>query len=110
MNRILSALAFALVMALLTTLPATTPTPAAATDTELAQSQDLMQCMERCIREEGKTEKATCKSKCANIPSAFGQQQQRRDCMAVFKSCKRNCPKADKNCHRACKDALMQCN
>ena len=36
---------------------------------------DLMQCMESCIRHEGgnsATNKETCKSRCANVPSVTG--------------------------------------
>jgi hypothetical protein len=86
------------------------PTVSPAEAAELAQSQGLMQCMEKCIRDEGKSEKATCKSRCANVPSAFGKQPKQRDCMAVYKGCKKNCPKRDKKCNRACKANLMQCS
>jgi hypothetical protein len=85
------------------------PTFSPAEAVELAQSQSLMQCMEKCIRNEGKSEKATCKTRCAKIPSAFGKQPKQRDCMAIYKGCKKNCPKRDKKCNRACKANLMQC-
>ena len=42
-------------------------TQATAGNVQLAQSNKVMQCMERCLRSEGKSEKATCKSRCANI-------------------------------------------
>ncbi len=74
---------------------------------ELAQGGNIMQCMEQCIRAEGKSEMATCKSRCANISSKPPKQ---RDCMGNFKSCQQNCPKQDRNCKRACKDALMKCS
>lgn len=76
---------------------------------EIAQT-DLLQCMETCIRAEGSDSKATCKSRCANVPSAFGNGgPKKRDCMADFKSCKRQCPKTDKDCNRVCKERLMGC-
>ncbi|MEK9751951.1 MAG: hypothetical protein VW338_01905 [Rhodospirillaceae bacterium] len=73
----------------------------------LAQGGNIMQCMEQCIRAEGKAEKDTCKSRCANISS---QPPKQNDCMGTFKNCQRACPKQDRNCHRACKDALMKCS
>ena len=66
-----------------------------------------MQCMEQCIRSEGKSAKDTCKSRCANLSTRPAQP---RNCMGVFKACKQNCPKTDRNCHKACKDALMSCS
>ena len=86
------------------------PTFSPADAGELAQSQGLMQCMEKCIRDEGKSEKATCKSRCANVPSSFGKQPKQRDCMADYKGCKKICSKRDKKCNRACKATLMQCS
>ena len=74
---------------------------------ELAQGGNIMQCMEQCIRSEGKAEKDTCKSRCANISS---QAPKQKDCMGTFKSCQRSCPKQDRDCHRACKNALMKCS
>lgn len=86
---------------------ALTATPGPASATELAQSGNIMQCMEQCIRSEGKSEKATCKSRCANLST---QQRQPRNCMKIFKSCDRACSKKDKACRRACKNALMNCS
>ena len=82
----------------------------AAQETELAQSQGLMQCMEQCIRSEGTSEKATCKSRCANIPGATGKPPKKHDCMGNYKTCKRGCAKKDKACKKACKGKLMQCS
>ena len=77
------------------------PAPAAA---------DLLQCMESCIRHEGgnsATNKATCKSRCANVPTAVPGAGG-RDCMAVYKDCNAACAK-NKKCRRACKKRLMRC-
>jgi len=74
---------------------------------EIAQGGNIMQCMEQCIRSEGKSAKDTCKSRCANLSTRPAQP---RNCMGVFKACKQNCPKTDRNCHKACKDALMSCS
>ncbi|MBT6093303.1 MAG: hypothetical protein HOH04_00370 [Rhodospirillaceae bacterium] len=74
---------------------------------EIAQSGNIMQCMEQCIRSEGSSEKATCKSRCANISS---KPQKQRNCMGTYKSCKKRCAKKDKACNSACKQALMNCS
>jgi hypothetical protein len=79
----------------------------AASTLELAQSGNIMQCMEQCIRSEGKAEKATCKSRCANLSTRPAKP---RDCMGTFKSCNKTCAKSDKACKKACKDALMTCS
>ncbi len=77
------------------------PAPAAA---------DLLQCMESCIRHEGgntAANKATCKSRCANVPTALPGAGG-RDCMAVYKDCNAACAK-NKKCRRGCKKRLMRC-
>ena len=82
--------------------PTAGPAPAAA---------DLLQCMESCIKHEGgnsATNKATCKSRCANIPSAARGQGAGGGCMEAFKDCKVNCGK-DRKCARVCKKSLMSC-
>ncbi len=79
------------------------PAPAAA---------DLMQCMESCIKHEGgnsATNKATCKSRCANIPASNPGQGSSGSCMDAFKDCKGSCAKGNKICARSCKKALMRC-
>ena len=81
-------------------------TQATAGDVQLAQSNTVMQCMERCLRSEGKSEKANCKSRCANISS---QRRQKPDCMAVYKQCLQPCG-TNKTCRRACKNRLMTCS
>jgi len=73
---------------------------------ELAQSGNVMQCMEQCIRNEGSSEKATCKSRCAGNMS---KRSKKRDCMGVYKQCKSACGKG-KKCKRACKQNLMSCS
>jgi len=87
---------------------ATQPAAAGAAEIELAQSDNLLQCMEKCIREEGKDEKDTCKLRCAKIPSQGAQQ---KDCMGVYKQCKKNCPSATKKaCRKQCKKQLTSCS
>jgi hypothetical protein len=81
-------------------------TQATAGDVQLAQSNTVMQCMESCLRSEGKSEKATCKSRCANISS---QRRQEPDCMTVYKQCLQSCG-TNKTCRRACKKRLMTCS
>jgi len=74
-----------------------------------AGAQNIMQCMEQCIRHEGgnsAANKETCKSRCANVP--MGKRAGPRDCMANFKSCRTGCAK-DKKCVRACKKRLNSC-
>lgn len=69
-------------------------------------SAGLMQCMVDCIKTEGKDEKDTCKSRCANVP--ISADPQNHDCMAIFKQCKKVC-ESDKECKKVCKDGLMNC-
>ncbi len=86
------------------------PAPAAA-----GTHDNVMRCMEKCIREEGKSEKATCKTKCAPVPSAFGRDQgggrqpDSGSCMSAYKDCKESCAKGNKICKRVCKKALTRC-
>ena len=81
-------------------------TQAIAGDVELEESNKVMQCMERCLRSEGKSEKATCKSRCANISL---QRRQEPDCMTVYKQCLQSCG-TNKTCRSACKKRLMTCS
>ena len=81
-------------------------TQATAGDVQLAQSNKVMQCMERCLRSEGKSEKANCKSRCADISS---QRQQKPDCMTVYKQCLQPCD-TNKTCRHNCKKGLMTCS
>jgi len=67
---------------------------------------DVLQCMADCIKSEGKAEKATCKSRCADIP--VSTQPENKDCMATFKQCKKTC-EGDKDCKKVCKTTLLNC-
>jgi len=69
-------------------------------------SAELMQCMVGCIKAEGKAEKATCKTRCADVP--ISADPQNHDCMAIFKQCKKVC-ESDKDCRQVCKDGLLNC-
>jgi len=69
-------------------------------------SAELMQCMIDCIKSEGKDEKDTCKTKCADVP--ISADPQNHDCMAIYKQCKAVCD-GDKSCKKVCKDGLMNC-
>jgi len=87
---------------------------AIATTIHPVQAQSIMQCMEKCIREEGNSssQKKICKSKCASVPGVFqngGQKKPERSCMAQFKNCQKSCPPGDKNCKKTCKGRLMSC-
>ncbi len=82
---------------------------AARAPVEIAQA-DLLQCMEKCIRDEGSAYKDTCKSRCAKIPSAFGNGgPKKQDCMAVYKECLKTCPKNNKACKKTCREQRMGC-
>ena len=73
---------------------------------QFAQNSKVMQCMERCLRSEGKSERTNCKSRCADVSS---QLPQGSDCMTVYKQCLKPCD-ADKTCRRTCKKQLMNCS
>ena len=73
---------------------------------QLALTNEVMQCMERCLRSEGKSEKTNCKSRCAEIST---QRPQGSDCMTVYKQCLKPCD-GDKTCRRDCKNKLMNCS
>jgi len=99
--RVLALLATAVLVAALT------PSPAPAEDS-------VMQCMEKCVIQEGgntATNRTTCKLRCANIAPATGAGAPAggmRDCMGEFKACDRACA-ADQACKQACKQKLMGC-
>ena len=80
--------------------------PTGAGVAHLALTSEVMQCMESCLRSEGKSERTNCKSRCADISS---QRPQGPDCMRVYKQCLQSCD-ADKMCRRACKKQLMNCS
>jgi len=77
-----------------------------AVPTPVLASAELMQCMVDCIKAEGKAEKATCKTRCADIP--ISTDPGNHDCMAIFKQCKKVC-ESDKDCKQVCKDGLLKC-
>ena len=90
---------------------AVTLAAALAAPPALAQSSDLMQCMEKCLRFEGKDQKETCKLRCADIPSVTGPGSRpagQHDCMGQYKACQKDCGK-DRDCQKACKTQLMNC-
>ena len=78
--------------------------------TDVAVASPVMQCMVKCIKQEGKTAaaKSMCKLRCADVPMPE-LNSGGRDCMAVYKKCNRTCKKNDKACRRSCKGQLMQC-
>ena len=105
MSILKSALSAIVVAALALAAVAFTPAPAPA------QPQDIMQCMERCLRHEGRDQKETCKLRCADLPAVTGpggRPAGDRDCMARFKACGRDCGR-DRKCAAACKAELMSC-
>ncbi len=82
---------------------------------EKAQSETLMQCMEKCIQYEGgnsATNKETCKNRCG---AKFINQKPaaKRDCMGEFKGCNKACGKEKigqpSPCHKQCKAVLRTC-
>ena len=76
-----------------------------------AQQQDMMRCMEQCLRHEGRDQKETCKLRCADVPSVTGQGGRppaERDCMTRSKACGKDCGR-DRKCAAECKAELMNC-
>jgi hypothetical protein len=69
-------------------------------------NSEMLQCMSDCIIQEGEDEKATCKQRCAKIMIDMNQGQN-KDCMAVYKQCKKDCD--SKACKKDCKNDLMNC-
>ena len=66
---------------------------------------DLLKCMEKCVRTYGKDEKDSCKLKCSSDMSTKGKP---RDCMAIYKTCRKGCGKK-KACKKACRKAKNNC-
>ncbi len=98
-----------LALAFVVALPSA-PGPGPGSGAAFAQG-GLLQCMEKCIRYEGgntAANKATCKSRCANVPMSVPGQGGPPDCMAVYKDCRGACAK-NKTCRRACSKRLMSC-
>lgn len=77
---------------------------------EQAQAQvgdKMMQCMEKCIMDEGKDEKATCKTRCAStLGTGRGQKV---DCGIQYKECRKACDK-DKKCEQGCRADRRSCS
>jgi len=105
MTRILSVVLSAVIVASAVAPLVHRPAPA------LAQQNDLMRCMEQCLRHEGRDQKETCKLRCADIPSVTGpgtRPSGERDCMGRYKACQKDCGR-DRRCAAACKTELMNC-
>lgn len=98
-RRIQKTLAITAALAFLFAAISTVPTPVIA-------SAEVMQCMIDCIKAEGKAEKDTCKTRCADVPISANPEA--HDCMAMFKQCKKVC-ESDKECKKICKTALLNC-
>ena len=78
--------------------------------TNQSQSETLMQCMKKCIREAGQltnANKEMCKTRCA-VATYKSQPPSMRDCMGEYKNCRKQCDK-DKKCQRKCKKRQMTC-
>jgi len=78
-------------------------------DAQPAQAQfsdKTMQCMADCIKAEGSSEKATCKSRCADVGG--GRPAKKIDCGTQYKQCRKACGK-DKACKKACKAQQRSC-
>ena len=78
----------------------------------VSASDNLMQCMTKCLKFEGNTptSKNTCKLRCSNYELPNLEKDQTKDCMSIFKICRSVCKKSDQNCKRECKKALMGCS
>ena len=75
---------------------------------ELAAS-DLMKCMEKCVRTYGKADKDSCKLQCS---AGMSTKSQAKDCMAIYKSCRKGCGKnkaTKKACTKTCRKAKNNC-
>ena len=104
-----------LALAFVIALPAAPgPGPLYGSGAAFAQG-GLLQCMEQGIRHEGgntATNKETCKSRCANVPSVTGggtsPNRDSGSCMSAYKDCRGACAK-NKSCRKACKKRLMSC-
>jgi hypothetical protein len=71
-------------------------------------SDKTMNCMAQCIKDEGSSEKATCKSRCANVD--MGGSNKKADCGVMYKTCRKACDKKDKACKKACKAKRRDCS
>ncbi len=69
----------------------------------------LLKCMEKCVRTYGKDEKDSCKLKCT---ADMSTKSQTKDCMAIYKSCRKGCGKnkaTKKACTKTCRKAKQNC-
>ena len=83
----------------------------AVADAPALAQQDIMKCMEQCLRHEGRDQRETCRLRCADIPSVTGPGSRppgQHDCMARYKACSKDCG-GDRECVKACKAELMNC-
>ncbi len=87
-------------------ISAVSPSATDANVEELADSMDPMWCMEKCLRNEGKSAIEKCRWRCANTSA---QPKNTIDCMAIYKQCLNTC-RSNKGCKRSCKDRLMNCS
>jgi len=69
------------------------------------QESPIINCMTECMRTEGKSQKAKCKWRCANVSNPSNNVQ---DCMAIYKGCFNTCG-PNKSCRVVCKKQLMNC-
>ena len=72
-------------------------------------ASDLMKCMKKCVRTYGKAEKDSCKLKCS---ANMSLQNQAKDCMGIYKSCRKGCGKnkaTKKACTKTCRKAKQNC-
>ena len=81
-------------------------------EASFAASSQIMQCVANCLKFEGKnaTNKNNCKLRCSNTPLPALNDNQKKDCMGLFKKCRDDCKKSDKSCNNSCKKMLMSCS
>ena len=73
---------------------------------DFADSTEVIQCMKRCVRYEGRSAVETCKWRCANVSL---KTRKTSDCMGIYKQCLKLCGSAQ-NCKKDCKEGLMNCS
>ena len=73
---------------------------------EIADSTDVIQCVEKCVRYEGRSAVETCKWRCANV---LLKPRETAGCMAIYKQCLKLC-RSTQICKNNCKEALMNCS
>lgn len=70
-------------------------------------NDDALQCMADCMIKEGYDAKDICKQQCSKIQIDMNQHQN-KDCMAIYKQCKKDCD-GDNVCRKTCKTNLLNC-